>query len=83
MNGHHYWVSKDAYKSIWWADNMWRVGFQESLGTSTSRIQGPPGNETFPDQVKGGWTYVDDQNKQRAYAEAEIVFKDCSDSKGN
>ena len=60
VNGYPHWLKSDGSDAIWFdkVGSSWLVGTKEFLGTKTGGIGGPKGKDSYPNEIKQGWTFT-------------------------
>ena len=60
VNGYPHWLKTDGSDAIWFGkvNSSWLVGPKEKLGTDIGGIQGPKGKDSYPNEIKQGWTFT-------------------------
>ena len=62
VNGYPHWLQTDGSQTAIWFDkasSSWLVGFENNLGTKSGGISGPDGNDSYPNEIKQRWRYVE------------------------
>ena len=60
VNGYPHWLKTDGSQAIWFdkVGSSWLVFTKENLGTNTGGIGGPKGKDSYPNEIKQGWTFT-------------------------
>ena len=77
VNGYPYWLKKtDESQAIWYdiVYPSWTIGPKEVLGTSTGGIFGPKGIDAYPNEIKRGWRFSDNDGVWDA-GPNDVIFK--------
>ena len=61
VNGFSHWLKTDGSQAIWFdkVSSSWLVGSKNDLGTKYGGISGPDGNDSYPNEIKQRWRYVE------------------------
>ena len=59
FNMHPYWTNKSKTCSIWFVKGGWIVYYTSELGKHIGVVQGPIGEEDWPQNISSGWKYGD------------------------
>ena len=62
VNGYPNWILNNGSQAMWFSkiSSAWFVSDKENLGTDYGGISGPYGNDSYPNEIKHGWSYYDD-----------------------
>ena len=60
VNGYPQWLKIDGSQAIWFdkVSSSWFIGPKSSLGKNEGGIGGPKGKDSYPNEIKQGWTYA-------------------------
>ena len=61
VNGYPHWLKTgDGSQAIWFdkVASSWFIGLKSSLGTNNGGIAGPVGKDSYPNEIKQGWTFT-------------------------
>ena len=77
VNGYPHWLKTDGSQAAIWFDKVsssWLVGSKNDLGTKYGGISGPDGNDSYPDEIKQGWRYAENDAWHNA-GPNDVIFK--------
>ena len=76
VNGYPYWLKTgDGSQAIWFDKEVsnWKVSTKEDLGSNIGAISGPKGKDSYPNEIKQGWRYV--ENGFQDAGPNDVIFK--------
>ena len=76
VNGYPHWLkTSDGSQAIWFDKDgsSWLVFSKEYLGSKTGGIAGPNGKDSYPNEIKQGWQYSD--NDWHDAGPNDVIFK--------
>ena len=75
VNGYPHWLKTDGSQAIWFSKvaSDWLVSDKEDLGTDTGGVAGPNGKDSYPNEIKQGWQYSD--NDWHDAGPNDVIFK--------
>ena len=76
INQYPHWLKTDGSRAIWLnkVSNSWFVGLKANLGKNHGGIAGPPGTDSFPNEIEQGWRFWQNGGFKVAYR-SFVIFK--------
>ena len=78
VNGYPCWLKtgNGSQEAIWFSrvGSAWLVGSKDNLGTKYGRISGPDGKDSYPNEIKQGWRYAENDAWHNA-GPNDVIFK--------
>ena len=76
VNGYPHWLKTNGSQAMWFdkVASNWKVSAKEYLGTNLGHIAGPDGKDSYPHEIKHGWTFADNGASNDA-GPNDVIFK--------